>query len=99
MVLARSALKKAYQKTQSSFSSNPELRALFDPVFVERLRDWNNLVRSYVRTKPDTPEISKWKDETKKMLAERAYDECEINAYLEAIETNRALLERLSFLL
>ena len=98
MVLARSALKKAYQKTQSSFSSNPELRALFDPVFVERLRDWNNLVRSYVRTKPDTPEISKWKDETKKMLAERAYDECEINAYLEAIETNRALLERLSFL-
>jgi len=98
MVMARSALKKAYQKTQSSFSSNPELRALFDPVFVERLRDWNNLVRSYVRTKPDTPEISKWKDETKKMLAERAYDECEINAYLEAIETNRALLERLSFL-
>jgi hypothetical protein len=32
------------------------------------------------------------------MLAERAYDENEINAYLENIETHRALLERLSFL-
>src|SRR4030095_843049 len=98
MVLAHSALKKAYRKTQSSFSRNPELRALFDPIFVERLRDWNKLVKSYVRNKPDTPASSKWKDETKKMLAERAYDENEINAYLENIETHRALLERLSFL-
>jgi len=98
LVLARIALKKAYQKTQHAFSLNPKLRALFDPVFVNRLLDWNKLVRSYLRNKPDTAESSRWKDKKREMLAEKAYEENEINDYMEALETNKAFLERLSFL-
>ncbi len=98
LVLARIAVKKAYQKTQRALSRNPRLRALFDPVFVNRLLDWNKLVKGYLRHKPDTAESSRWKDKKKEMLAEKAYEENEINDYMEAIETNRALLERLSFL-
>jgi hypothetical protein len=95
---ARMALRKAYKKTQRAFSRNPKLRALFDPGFENRLFDWNELVKGCLRHKPDSPESSTWKDEQRKMFAEKAYQENEINDYLEAIETNRAFLERLSFL-
>lgn len=98
MVLARVALRKAYRKTQHAFSGNPELRALFDPVFVNRLPDWNKLVKSFLRNQPDAAESSRWKDKKRELLAEKSYEENEINDYMEALETNKAFLERLSFL-
>jgi hypothetical protein len=97
-VQSRIALKKAYQKTQREFSYNPKLRGLFDPVFVERLLDWNRLVRSYLRQEPNEGASSKWKEKGRGMLAKKGYEENEINDYLEAIETNKAFVERLSFL-
>ncbi|MGI9069720.1 MAG: hypothetical protein ACR2HX_25370, partial [Pyrinomonadaceae bacterium] len=48
-VLARTTMKKAYRKTQHNLSSNPKLRVLFDHVFVERLLDWDKLVKGYLR--------------------------------------------------
>ena len=96
--LARIALKKAYKKTQHKLSSDPRLRALFDQIFVERLLDWDTLVRGYLRIKPNTAASSKWKDKKRGMLAEKAYEGHEFDAYMEAIENNRAFLERHSFL-
>ena len=95
---ARIALKKAYQKTQRAFLRDPKLQALFNPEFVNRLPGWNELVKSYLRNKPDSAENSSWEDEQRRMLTERAYEENEINEYLEAVENNRAFLERFSFL-
>lgn len=96
IVLARIALKQAYQKTQSELQRNPKLRALFDPSFLARLPDWNKLVRSYLRIKPDNAVTSKWKDTQRNVLAGRGYQEREIDEYLHTLETNRAFLERQS---
>ncbi len=97
--LARIALKKAYKKTQHKLSIDPKLRALFDQIFVERLLDWDTLVRGYLRIKPNTAASSEWKHKKRKMmLAEKAYEGYEFDAYMEAIENNRAFLERHSFL-
>ena len=98
LVLAGIALRRAYRKTQRAFSRNPKLRALFNPVFVDRLFDWNELVKRYLWNNPDTAEISSWKDEQRKMLAEKGYEENEINDYLEALESNGAFLEGISSL-
>jgi hypothetical protein len=98
LVLARVALKKAYQQTQRELSNTPKLRALFDPLFVDRLLDWDALIKSYLRVKPNTAASSTWKDKKKEMLAEKGYEGHEFDAYMEAIENNRAFLERHSFL-
>jgi hypothetical protein len=93
-VRARIEMKKAYHMTQHDLSRNPELRALFEPVFVKRLPEWNKLVRSYLRIKPDAAASSKWKDKGREMLVKKGYEEHEINEYVEALESHRAFLER-----
>jgi len=90
------ATKSAYQETQYQLVRNPKLRNLFDPVFIERLRGWNPLVMSFLRTREKT--IAKWKERTRKVLNAADYEEGEVNTYLEALTTNRSLLERHSFL-
>ena len=93
-VRARIEMKKAYQKTQYELSRNLKLRALFEPVFVKRLPEWNKLVKSYLRIKPNAAASSKWKDKGRELLVEKGYEEHEINEYLEALESHRAFLER-----
>jgi hypothetical protein len=97
--LARIALKRAYKKTQYEMSRNSRLRALFDQVFIDRLHDWDTLVRDYLRLKPNSEASSKWKAKKREMmLTEKAYEGHEVDVYMEAIENNRALLERYSIL-
>jgi hypothetical protein len=93
-VRARIEMKKAYRMTQHDLSRNPKLRALFEPVFVERLLEWNKLVRSYLRVNPDTAAGPKWKDKWREVLVEKGFEEHEINEYMEALESHRAFLER-----
>lgn len=97
-VLARIAMRKAYKKTQHHLSSDPKLRVLFDHLFVERLLDWDKLVKSYLRIKPNVAASSKWKDKQREILAAKAYEGHEIDAHMEAIENNKAFLEAHSFL-
>lgn len=97
-VLARIAMKKAYKKTQHDLSSNPKLQVLFDHVFVERLPDWDKLVKGYLRIKPNITASSRWQGKQREMLAAKAYEGYEIDAHMEAIENNKAFLEAHSFL-
>jgi hypothetical protein len=96
--LAKIAAKKAYKKTQHQLSSDPQLRELFEDLFVERLLDWDKLVKSYLRIKPATAASSRWKAKQRELLAEKTYEGHEFDAHMEAIEKNRAFLERHSFL-
>lgn len=98
LALARKSLKRAYKQTQQALSSEPMLRRLFDQVFVDRVLDWDQLVKGYLRIKPDAGANSKWKDSKRAMLAKKGYEAHEVDAQLEAIENNRAFLERHSFL-
>ncbi len=94
--LAQIATKKAYQKTQCELGRNPELRSLFEPIFVDRLPHWNQLVTSFLRTNETT--AAEWNERTRKVLNARGYKQDEVSDYLEALGANRPFLERQSFL-
>lgn len=95
---ARTAMKKAYKKTQRALARDPNLRVLFDPLFIERLSDWDELVKAYLRMKPGTAATARWKDNKRNMLIEKGYEESQFDEHMQAIENNRAFLERHSFL-
>jgi hypothetical protein len=92
--LARVALRDAYKNTQHALVTNAKLRSLFDAVFLKRLPDWDTLVDGYLRIAPDTPACTKWRDEMRKMLAEKGYDKRTCEAYLDSVRDNRWFLER-----
>lgn len=95
---ARTAMKKAYKKTQRVLLRDPKLRALFDPVFIDRLPEWDKLVKGYLRIKPNTTASAKWKDTKKKILVGKGYQGRQVDEHMQAIEDNRAFLERHAFL-
>ncbi|MCI0590521.1 MAG: hypothetical protein L0Y67_02785 [Gammaproteobacteria bacterium] len=96
--LAKMHLRGAYKKTQHELLTNPKLQPLFDEVFLERLLDWDTLVRGYLRMKPDTVVSTTWKEEMRKMLAAKGYRGQAFEAYSEIIRKNTPFLERHSFL-
>jgi hypothetical protein len=96
MVLARIALQRAYQKTQGELKRNPRLQALFEPTFVEKLTDWNRLVRSYLRMPNEEAAVLKWINKQRNALRKKGYQDHEIDDYFHALESNRAFLERQS---
>jgi hypothetical protein len=91
---ARAVMKKAYKKTRRVILRDPKLRALFDPVFIDRLTEWDRLVKGYLGLKPDHAAGSKWKDTKRKLLLEKGYEERQADEHLKAIEDSRAFLER-----
>ena len=96
--LARVALRDAYKKTQHALVTDPKLRSLFDAVFLKRLPDWDPLVRGYLQITPDTPASTRWKEEMRRMLAEKGYDRRTCEAYLDSVRDNRPFLERYWYL-
>ena len=96
--LARTALKDAYKKTQHALATNPTLRSLFDKAFVERLLDWDSLVRRYLQITSTTAASASWKEDLRAFLAAQGYQRGMGDAYVDALENNHAFLERLSFL-
>src|SRR5262245_8588828 len=96
--LARVALRDAYRHTQQALATNGGLRSLFDAVFLKRLPDWDTLVESYLRIEPDTAASTKWRDEMRKMLAEKGYDKRTCEAYLDCVRDYRWFLERYWYL-
>src|ERR1044071_443259 len=59
----RVAMTEAYRKTHRELSSNAKLRQFFHPLFVERIRDWDTIVRGYLQIKDDPLRLAAWKDE------------------------------------
>ncbi|HEV7682497.1 MAG TPA: hypothetical protein VGO68_10280 [Pyrinomonadaceae bacterium] len=94
---ARAAMKQAYKKTQRALLRDEKLRALFHPIFLDRLAHWDKLVKGYLRNKPKATE-AKWKDSQRKILVETGYQGSQVDEHMEAIENNRAFLERYAFL-
>ena len=97
LVLVRQSARKAYKKTQRQLSANRDLKRLFHPTFVERLSNWDPLVKSYLRCKSETPLLA-WKEQTRGMLASKGYQEQEIDDCFEALDSYRGFLEKNSFL-
>lgn len=96
--LARVALRAAYKKTQNELLTNPRLRSLFNKEFLEKLFDWNRLVGGYLQANGSRSARTGWKKGMREMLSAKRYSPASFDTYLEALENNRAFLERYSFL-
>ncbi|MBC8031797.1 MAG: hypothetical protein H7Z16_17065 [Pyrinomonadaceae bacterium] len=96
--VARVELKNAYRTTQQQMLTNPELQHMFSKGVVERIRDWDTLVRGYLQMNGDKRAAVKWKKEMKKMLAASGYKQDMFDAYVATIEKNRPFLTRQAFL-
>jgi hypothetical protein len=91
--LAEKELKAAYDKTHQAMLKDRRLRAFFSDVFMSRLFDWDEFVRGYLGG-----QSGKWKQQMKKMFAEKSYEKDAFEYYLQAAEQGRGLLERHAFL-
>jgi hypothetical protein len=96
--IARAAMKKAYKKTQRAVARDPKLRELFNTEFIDQLADWDRLVKTYLRIKPTESATARWKDTNRKLLVEKGYRARQVDEHMQAIENNRAFLERQAFL-
>jgi hypothetical protein len=88
----------AYRKTHSELASNARLRQFFHPSFIERIRDWDTIVSSYLQIKDDPSRLAAWKDERTDKFKQRGYDKNVIVEHLIAAERYSLFLERYSFL-
>jgi hypothetical protein len=95
--LARRAFKQAYRKTQTQMLADPELQTLFNPLFIERLRDWDTLVKGYFQKKDSSARMA-WKKKMRRTLALKGYKKRAFDAYLEIIEEHREFIQRYAFL-
>lgn len=98
MTAMREAMKAAYGATQQAMRSEDAVRDLFHVAFVEKLGDWDEVVRRYMRTPRTTSARNAWKSETRALLAERGYSEQLANEYVETIMKFSRFLRRIAFL-
>jgi hypothetical protein len=96
--LAQRALGDAYKETQHELLTNSKLQSLLGKAFIDRLLDLDALFCGYLQLTPETLATSMWKEEMKMMLSARGYKARTCDVYIDAIETNRAFLERYFFL-
>lgn len=92
------AMNAAYKKTHLELTRKPELRGFFHPAFVERIRDWDAIVRSYLRVKAQPGKLEAWK---RRVMRKYTRDGSHKNVVLEhiiAAERYSKFLERYSFL-
>ncbi|MGB9180571.1 MAG: hypothetical protein WCB68_15160 [Pyrinomonadaceae bacterium] len=92
------AMAEAYSQTQSELATNVKLRQFFHPLFVERIRDWDTIVRSYLQIKDDPPRLAIWKDEMLDKFTQNGHDKNVVLEQLIAAERYSMFLERYSFL-
>lgn len=92
---ARRAAKKAYQKTQRKLLTDPKLRSLFHERFLERIKEWDELVRLFLRARTNGSTNATWKEETRKVFDKKARW---FDIHIQVIEKYAAFFERQSFL-
>jgi hypothetical protein len=88
----RDAMKDAYDRTQHALHHNREVRRMFISEFVDRLGDWDDVVRIWLRGGPD------WKSEVISTLLARGYDRRIADHHVETLVTQKLFLEKVSFL-
>jgi hypothetical protein len=93
---ARKAAKKAYQKTHRKLLTDPELRVLFHEKFLERIEQWDDLVRRFLRARANGRADAAWKEQTKRVFDKKAPKW--FDSHFQVIEQYAAFLERQSFL-
>jgi hypothetical protein len=83
----------AYRKTQAELDSNRKLQALFYQQFIDRHRDFDRLMGSFMSIDPSRHEV--WKSEAEAYLRDRGYDGELISETVDSILRFRAFVERM----
>lgn len=96
--LFNQAMGVAYRKTLAAVSKNGEVRRHFDQRFVKRLRDWDEVVKSYLGSKRNGSSGDDWKKERSRALRRKGYDDALIESYFEAVEQYAGFIDRYEFL-
>lgn len=73
------AARSAYRATQAAILSEPEVQQYFHPAFVNRLRDWDRILKGYFQ-RAETG----WEADTRRRLSERDYSPELIDEHVEA---------------
>ncbi|HUP60936.1 MAG TPA: hypothetical protein VNA69_11005 [Thermoanaerobaculia bacterium] len=88
----REAMKDAYDRTQHAMRHDREVRKMFIPEFVNRLGDWDDVVRLWLGGGRD------WKSEVISTLLARGYEQRIAEHHVEALVTQKLFLEKMAFL-
>ena len=96
--LLYSSIRKSYRATHAAMSGDPVLRKLFHKVFVERIRDWDTTVKSYLAKREQESGVDAWKKSTTRRLRKKGYPAWLINGHLKAVETYADFLADQSFI-
>jgi hypothetical protein len=94
----RAAAKSAYDFTLDRMQSEPAIRSLFHARFLDRLRDWDELVAGWLRSGSSSSARRAWRREATASLQTKAYDEHLIRNHFNAIKRDWQFLRRMSFL-
>ena len=98
LTLAQTTLTDAYKKTQHELVTNPWLRCFFHEAFIDRLLDWDLIVKGYLQSSSNTDASAAWQEQMRTMLAAKGYEKHVFDSYLDIMNNNRAFLERLKCL-
>jgi hypothetical protein len=94
----RRAMRRAYRKTQAAVVRLPEVRVLLPERFAAALRDWDVLVRGFLRARGDGAAAGTWATAARAFLAGRGYDSERITDHLAALEGFAGFLAGQDFL-
>ena len=94
----REELRTAFNRARRAISEDPEVQACFFPEFVERFRDWDEMVVGYLGLADDPAVRARWRERTSLWLEERGYAEKLRREHLRAFERHGEFLERYAFL-
>lgn len=93
---ARAEAKKAYDKTQRKLLTEPALSGLFHEQFIERLEQWDDLVRAFLQARSNGGADDAWKTQRKKNFDKKT--QSWFDTHISAMETYAPFLERQAFL-
>ncbi|MCU1246904.1 MAG: hypothetical protein JWN02_2814, partial [Acidobacteria bacterium] len=94
----RAATKQAYDRTHRALRRNAGLSQFFREPFLDRLRDWDELVASYLRTPSTRSARTTWRRASRERLLRRGYDGEVADEHLETIRRHAIFLRRIAFL-
>jgi hypothetical protein len=92
----RRAARAAYDATLAALESNGELRALYGERFVKRIRDWDAVASSYLRTKRDGR--AAWEAQTRATLSANGYGQKHVDGFVSTVRGFSVLLRKTAFL-
>ena len=94
----RAEMKRAYDATHEAIRTNPALQKHYREKFIVNLRDWDDLVRSYLATPKLRSARNAWRTASHARLIARGYDKGIAEEHVRTVTVQAKFLRRIGFL-